>query len=317
MLYPLKFTPLVKERIWGARHLESLFGKKLPKGVPVGESWELSGVEGEVSVVAEGPLKGNALDELVEIYMGDLVGEAVYEQYGNEFPLLIKLIDAADNLSIQVHPDDALAAERHGSAGKTEMWYVVAHEPGATLYLGFKKTVTQQQYLDALAAGELELLLNKYEVKKGDLFFIPAGAIHAIGRGLVVAEVQQTSDVTYRVYDFNRVDASGRSRELHTEWALDALDFTGRSDYRQAEVSCPYFSAVVTTVSGEEVRDYARLDSFVVYVCTEGSLTIGCDNGTSATMKAGETVLIPAVVNEVTLRGTGTVLESWVPAGTR
>ena len=313
MLYPLKFTPLVHERIWGARRLETLFGKKLPAGVPVGESWELSGVEGNVSVVAEGPLKGNALDELVEVYMGDLVGDEVYEKYGNEFPLLVKLIDAADNLSIQVHPDDKLAAARHASAGKTEMWYVVAAEPGAALYLGFKKTVTKEQYLDALAAGALEELLNRYEAKAGDLFFIPAGAIHAIGKGLVVAEVQQTSDITYRVYDFNRTDASGRPRELHTEWALDALDFTGRADYKVAEVRCPYFEAVVTRVAGNAVRDYSRLDSFVIYVCTEGAMTLRCSNGTEATLKKGETVLIPAVIDEVVCTGSGTLLESWVP----
>lgn len=313
MLYPLKFTPLVKERIWGARRLESLFGKELPLGVPVGESWELSGVEGDVSVVCEGALEGNALDELVEIYMGDLVGDEVYDHFGTEFPLLIKLIDAADNLSIQVHPGDELAAARHNAQGKTEMWYIVAHEPGASLYLGFKNTVTKEQYLAALAAGQLESLLNKYEVKKGDLFFIPAGAIHAIGRGLVVAEVQQTSDVTYRVYDFNRVDASGQARELHTEWALDALDFTGRNDYKQSKISCPYFAATTTKVSGSVVRDYALLDSFVVYICVEGSLTIRCDNDTTATIKAGETVLIPAMMDQVTLEGQGTVLESWVP----
>lgn len=197
MLYPLKFKPLVKERIWGARRLETIFAKRLPDRVPVGESWELSGVTGDVSVVANGNLKGNTLEEMIEIYMDDLVGEKVYEKFGNEFPLLIKLIDADDNLSIQVHPNDTLAAARHGTYGKTEMWYVMDHEPGATLYLGFNQTVTREKYLEYLALGRLEELLNKYTVERGDAFFIPAGAIHAIGRGLVVAEIQQTSDITY------------------------------------------------------------------------------------------------------------------------
>lgn len=323
MLYPLKFKPLVKERIWGARNLEKLFAKRLPTQVPVGESWELSGVAGDVSVVANGNLKGNTLEELVEIYMGDLVGEKVYEKFGTEFPLLIKLIDAADNLSIQVHPDDALSAARHNAYGKTEMWYVMDHEPGATLYLGFNETVTREKYLEYLAAGRLEELLNKYTVERGDTFFIPAGAIHAIGRGLVVAEIQQTSDITYRVYDFNRTDAGGKARELHTDLALDAIDYNERHDYRVTRrgeankaigiQSCPYFASTLTVVSGELSRHYALVDSFVVYVCVDGALEVTCENGASEHVRRGETLLIPAAVDSVTLKGEGTLLESYVP----
>lgn len=323
MLYPLKFKPLVKERIWGARNLEKLFAKRLPADVPVGESWELSGVEGDVSVVANGNLKGNTLEEMVEIYMGDLVGEKVYEKFGTEFPLLIKLIDAADNLSIQVHPDDALSAARHNAYGKTEMWYVMDHEPDATLYLGFNQNVTREKYLEYLAAGRLEELLNRYTVERGDTFFIPAGAIHAIGRGLVVAEIQQTSDITYRVYDFNRTDAGGKARELHTDLALDAIDYSERHDYRvtrRGEVnkavgiqSCPYFASTLTVVAGEFLRDYSLTDSFVVYVCVDGALEVTCDNGASEHLRRGETLLIPAAVDAVTLKGEGTLLESYVP----
>ena len=183
MLYPLKFKPLYKERIWGGQRLASAMGKKLPEGVKIGESWEISGVEGDVSVVANGCLKSNNLQELIEVYMGDLVGEKIYDKYGLEFPVLIKLIDAEDVLSIQVHPDDKLAEERHHSYGKTEMWYVIAAEPGASLYVGFNRQVTRQEYLDAVAAGTLPSLLNKVEVKAGDAYFIPAGTVHAIGAG--------------------------------------------------------------------------------------------------------------------------------------
>lgn len=324
MLYPLKFKPLVKERIWGARKLETLFGKRLPANLPVGESWELSGVEGDVSVVANGALKGNSLDELVEIYMGELVGDAVFEKFGNEFPLLIKLIDAADNLSIQVHPDDRLAAERHGAFGKTEMWYVMDNEPGAFLYLGFNQTVTKEKYLKHLQEDRLEELLNRYTVSKGDTFFIPAGAIHAIGKGLLVAEIQQTSDVTYRVYDFNRVDSNGNARELHTDLALDAINYAERHDYAVTKQavdnkaigiqSCPYFASSLTRVTNASLsRDYALTDSFIIYICVEGSIQIKCDNGTQETIKCGETVLIPAIVDEVTLSGNGTILESYIP----
>lgn len=324
MLYPLKFKPLVKERIWGARKLETLFGKHLPANVPVGESWELSGVQHDVSIVSNGDLKGNSLEELVEIYMGELVGDAVFEKFGTEFPLLIKLIDAADNLSIQVHPDDRLAGERHGAFGKTEMWYVMDHEPGAFLYLGFNQDVTKEKYLEYLSQGQLEQLLNRYTVSKGDTFFIPAGAIHAIGKGLLVAEIQQTSDVTYRVSDFNRVDSNGHARELHTDLALDAIDYTQRNNYAVTKQavdnkavgiqSCPYFASTLTRVVNTDLkRDYALTDSFVVYMCVEGSVQIQCDNGTSETIKCGETVLIPAIVDEVVLSGNGTLLESYVP----
>lgn len=323
MLYPLKFKPIYKERIWGGRKIETAFGKKLPEGEKIGESWELSGVDGNVSVVSNGQLKGNSLQELIEIYMGDLVGDKVFDKYGEEFPLLIKLIDAADNLSIQVHPDDKLAAERHHSFGKTEMWYVVGHEQGAELYLGFNQPVTKEKYLEYLNAGRLAELLTAYKVQDGDSYFIPAGTIHAIGKGLLIAEIQQTSDITYRVFDWNRVDPkTGQGRELHTELALDAIEYKSRSDYKTVAApkvnapvtleKCPYFQTNSLVVEGETVRDYAPLDSFVVYICLDGSLELEYEGGTE-TVKKGETVLLPAEIDEVTLKGQGKVLEVYIP----
>lgn len=323
MLYPLKFKPIFKERIWGGRKIETAFGKKLPEGEKIGESWELSGVDGDVSVVANGTLKGNNLQELIEIYMGDLVGDKVFEKYGEEFPLLIKLIDADDNLSIQVHPDDELAAERHHSFGKTEMWYVVGHEPDAMLYLGFNQPVDKEKYLKYLEAGTLAELLNAYKVQDGDAYFIPAGTIHAIGKGLLIAEIQQTSDITYRVFDWNRVDPkTGQGRELHTELALDAIEYKSRSDYKTVAApkvnapvtleKCPYFQTNSLIVDGAVERDYADMDSFVIYICLDGNLELEYDGGTE-TVKKGETVLIPAELNEMTLKGQGKVLEVYIP----
>lgn len=323
MLYPLKFKPIFKERIWGGRKIETAFGKKLPAGEKIGESWELSGVDGDVSVVSNGKLKGNNLQELIEIYMGDLVGDKVFEKYGEEFPLLIKLIDADDNLSIQVHPDDELAAERHQSFGKTEMWYVVGHEPDAMLYLGFNQPVDKEKYLKYLEAGTLAELLNAYKVQDGDAYFIPAGTIHAIGKGLLIAEIQQTSDITYRVFDWNRVDPkTGQGRELHTELALDAIEYKSRSDYKTVAApkvnapvtleKCPYFQTNSLIVDGAVERDYADMDSFGIYICLDGDLELAYDGGTE-TVKKGETVLIPAELNEVTLKGQGKVLEVYIP----
>lgn len=323
-LYPLKFKPIYKERIWGGHKLETEFGKKLPAGELIGESWELSGVDGDVSVVANGALKGNTLAELTEIYMGDLVGEKIFEKYGEEFPLLIKLIDADDVLSIQVHPDDKLAAERHQSFGKTEMWYVIGHEPGAELFVGFNQAVDRAKYMEFLEAGKLAELLKAYKVENGDSFFIPAGTIHAIGKGLLIAEIQQTSDITYRVFDWNRVDAkTGQGRELHTELAVDAIDFRPKSDYKTVAApkvnspvtleKCPYFQTNSLIVDGVVERDYAALDSFVIYICLDGTLELVYEGGARESMTKGETVLIPAEMNDITLKGKGKVLEVYIP----
>lgn len=321
MLYPLKFKPLYKERIWGGQRLASAMGKKLPEGVKIGESWEISGVEGDISVVANGCLKSNNLQELIEVYMGDLVGEKIYDKYGLEFPVLIKLIDAEDVLSIQVHPDDKLAEERHHSYGKTEMWYVIAAEPGASLYVGFNRQVTRQEYLDAVAAGTLPSLLNKVEVKAGDAYFIPAGTVHAIGKGLLIAEIQQTSDITYRVDDWGRVDAHGKPRELHTELAVDAIDFGTPQNYNVTSApilntpvqikECPYFTTNIIQIHGVVERDFTRLDSFVIYICLGGELQVRGAEGSTSLVR-GESTLVPAEEEEIVLEGQGTVLEVYI-----
>lgn len=249
-LYPLKFKPVLKQTLWGGKKLS---GKSTDPAIKdsIGESWEISGVEDHVSVVSEGLLADNTLEELVEVYMGDLVGDRVYEKFGVEFPLLIKYIDACDNLSIQVHPDDATAKERHNAYGKTEMWYIVEAEPEAELILGFRQDTDKNEYLEHLRQNTLPDLLNVEKVKKGDCFFIPAGTVHAICKGCLIAEIQQTSDITYRIYDYDRRDKNGNPRELHTELATDVIDFSAQKEHAvhyhvhenhtEELVSCNYF----------------------------------------------------------------------------
>lgn len=321
MLYPLKFRPILKSMLWGGSKLTAA-GKKLPRGMDpeasVGESWEISGVGKNVSVVSNGFLKSNDLEEIVEIYMGELVGDSVYEKYGLEFPVLIKLIDAREVLSIQVHPGDELALERHGTRGKTEMWYVIDHEPGAFIYAGFKRTVSREEYLAAAAAGKLAGLLEKYEVKKGDVYYIPAGTVHAIGKGILLAEIQETSEITYRIDDWGRTGADGKPRELHTAEAAGAVDLSYREDIKRTVipqagtgrelVASPYFTTNILWVDGKLTRDYAPFDSFVAYVCTEGEAEIAWEGGAEK-ISALQSVLIPAEIDEITLSGKATILE--------
>lgn len=309
MLYPLKFEPILKDKIWGGNKLNKLFGKPTETN-KLGESWELSGYEGDESVVSNGILAGNNLAELIEVYMGDIIGDRVYDKFGLSFPLLFKLIDANDYLSIQVHPGDEVAAERHNSFGKTEMWYVVDAEPNAELIIGFNKDCTHEEYLAALAGGQVEDLLQKVPVKQGDVFFIPAGLVHAIGKGVVVAEIQQSSDVTYRIYDYKRTDDQGNERELHTEQALDVIDFSAsinpKTDYQIALntivplVSCNYFTTNLIQFDRPLTRNYGNLDTFVVYMCLSGSFIIDT-KGETTIVNQGETVLIPACINELDL----------------
>ncbi len=323
MLYPIKFKAIYKERIWGGDELQKTFNRKLPQtNEPIGESWEISGVSGDESVVVNGNLKGNSLSELVEIYMDELVGERVYERFSTEFPLLIKLIDAADNLSIQVHPDDELSAARHGAYGKTEMWYVLSAKEGARLYMGFNENVDKAKYMEYLKDDKLEELLASYEVKAGDTFFIPAGTIHAIGAGILIAEIQQTSDVTYRVYDFGRVDSQGKTRELHTDLALDAIDYNVREDLvvtkgaeknKSVQIqSCPYFASELIEVDQSMSVDYASRDSFTIYICLEGEVEIATARGSEKISK-GESILLPAVLGQLSLSGEGKILSTWIP----
>lgn len=306
MLYPLKFEPILKDKIWGGTKLKSLFNKAAETD-KLGESWELSGVENDESVVANGFLAGNNLTELIEIYMGELVGDKVYDTFGLTFPLLFKLIDANENLSIQVHPGDEVAAERHNSFGKTEMWYVLDAEEGAELIIGFSKDCTSEEYLDALDNDKVEELLQHVKVQKGDVFFIPAGLVHAIGKGVVVAEIQQSSDITYRIYDYKRTDDNGNERELHTEEALDVIDFSAAKVPKTAYkpnlneitplVHCEYFTTNLVRFNAGILRDYSLLDSFVAYMCLDGNFEIEFE-GEKTTVNKGDTVLIPSSLNE-------------------
>lgn len=318
----LKFKPIFKERIWGGRLLADRLGKRLPADKMIGESWELSGVPGDVSVVSSGQLKGNTLQELIEVYMGDLVGEQIYETFGDEFPLLIKFIDAHQDLSIQVHPDDILAETRHHSYGKNEMWYVLDHTPDAHLYLGFNQAVDRQKCVEHIEDGKIEQLLRSYVVKRADSFFIPAGTIHAIGSGILVAEIQQTSDITYRLFDFNRVDSEGKPRDLHIALALDAIDYSSAKNCDITRkpvadecinlISCQYFATDIIEVRSRVVRDYSTLDSFVVYICVDGKLTLTTSEGVE-TISKGETALVPAAIDSVTIEGVGKIIETYIP----
>lgn len=309
-LYPLKFRPIFKERIWGGDKLPALLNKNYSM-TQCGESWELSGVQDEISIVSDGFLKGNSLEELIEVYMGELVGEKIYDQFGTEFPLLIKYIDANDRLSIQVHPDDELSKERHGAYGKTEMWYVVQADEGAELISGFNRDIDRDSYLIALQNDKLENLLEFETVKQGDVFFIPAGRVHAIGKGIVVAEIQQTSDVTYRIFDFNRVDDKGNPRELHTELALDAISFkhhkTGKTLYQPKlneaiEIAkCNYFTTNLLQLSSAIERDFSKIDSFVIYLCFEGSYSLEYESE-SIRVHKGETLLVPASIENFIIK---------------
>ena len=326
MLYPIKFKPRVKERIWGGQAILTKKGKaagRLSKDKLYGESWDLSSVSGDISVVANGFLKGNNLEEIIEVYMGELVGEKIFEQYGLEFPLLIKYLDCNDKLSVQVHPDDALAEERHQSYGKTEAWYVVDCKPGASIYLGFKDlNLTREEYIAAVAESRLEELLNRVEVKPGDVFFIPAGTVHALGAGLEVVEVQQTSDVTYRIYDWDRVDSEGKSRELHTSLAVDAIDFEADAELLHRKynlgkggeakvIDCNYFSMTLHDVDGKKELDRSSLDSFVVYIALNGSVRIVAD-GAEEALAEGEVILIPAEANDIIIEGNAKLMEVYI-----
>ncbi len=272
--------------------------------VVIGESWELSGVEGDVSVVAEGPDAGKTLTELLARDKERLLGSRNYERFGTEFPLLIKFIDAREDLSIQVHPDDRLAWERHRSKGKTEMWYVVAADEGAHLRSGFTRQVTPAEYEKSVADDTITDLLTDHEVRPGDVFFLPAGRIHSIGAGSFIAEIQQTSNITYRIYDFNRRDANGNLRELHTEQAKGAIDYSVEADYRTRYeavkdrpvelVACPYFTTTLYDLTRPCEIDLAATDSFLVVMCIEGSGTLTDDQGSAMPLRQGETVLVPA-----------------------
>lgn len=309
-LYPLKFLPLYKNVIWGGNKLKQ-YGFNYEPLPNCGELWALSSVEGRESVIANGFLADNTLNEAIEIYMGDLVGDKVFNRFGTEFPLLFKIIDAAKDLSIQVHPDDDLAKKRGMPCGKTEMWYVMQADPGARLISGFRRDTEPEEYRAVLAAGHLEDLLHAEQPQDGDIFFIPAGRVHALGKGLMVAEIQQTSDCTYRIYDYNRRDADGNLRQLHTEEAMDAIDFSGirghantqyqaRCNESTTVAACPYFTTRLIPFDTPMRKNLEEVDSFVVYMCVEGIAAVKSME-TIVPMHVGECVLVPAAADSVEL----------------
>ena len=315
-MYMYKFKPILKTMLWGGEKIVP-YKRIVSDQKQVGESWELSGVKGNESVVAEGPEAGTTLPGLIARHGAALLGKANFERFGEEFPLLIKFIDARQDLSIQVHPDDELAWKRHRSKGKTEMWYVVATDEGAHLRSGFAKRVTPAEYAASVEDNTITVLLADYAIRPGDVFFLPAGRVHSIGAGAFIAEIQQTSDITYRIYDFNRRDANGNTRELHTELAKDAIDYTVLPDYRthytpapdsEVElVSCPYFTTSLYDLTHERTLDLAGLDSFLVVICIGGSGTLTDDAGNAVPVHQGETVLVPASVRNLRIAPDGAV----------
>ncbi|MCK0132553.1 class I mannose-6-phosphate isomerase [Flavobacteriaceae bacterium F08102] len=321
--YPIKFTPILKPKIWGGEKLRTLL-HKASEGTDIGESWELSGIKGNTSVVANGPLQGESLTTLIERYTVNLLGQSVYERFGNKFPLLIKFIDAKEALSIQLHPNDTLAKERHNAFGKTEMWYIVDVEPGGSLVVGFKKPTDRMTYLKHVEDKKLLDLLNVEEVQPGQVYFIPTGRIHAIGAGVLLAEIQQTSDITYRIYDWDRKDAHGNERELHTDLALEAIDYGVEKRYdtpyekirnKSSEIiDCQYFTTNIIPFDERVNFNHDDKDSFVIYLCVNGALTIHYGDGETEHLQKGETILMPASLKTFSFvpQGLTEVLEVYI-----
>lgn len=323
-MYPLKFQPLLKSTIWGGEKIIPFKHLNLQQE-KVGESWEISGVPGDESIVANGADAGKNLQQMMDEYKGALVGEENYQRFDGQFPLLIKFIDAQDDLSIQVHPDDELAQQRHNSRGKTEMWYVIGNDGGkAHLRSGLSRQITPQQYADMIADNTITDALKEYAVQPGDVYYLPAGRIHSIGAGCFIAEIQETSNITYRIYDFNRKDKNGNTRELHTELSKDAIDYTVEDDYRTAYtpkqnepvelVACPYFTTTVYDLTESMNLDYSELDSFVILIGMEGACTVTDNEGNTVELQAGESILFPATTKglEVTPKGNVKFLETYV-----
>ncbi len=319
-LYPLKFHPQLKEKVWGGDKLKDILGKT--GGEQLGESWEISAVEGNISVVSNGLLKGEDLQHLIQKYGSDLLGEKVTNRFGEDFPLLFKFIDAREDLSVQLHPNDEVASLRHNSFGKTEMWYIMDADPDARLILGFDEPLTPSQYQKILQEGSLVSHLHSENIQKGDAFFIAPGTVHAIGAGVLLAEIQQTSDITYRIYDWDRPGLDGKMRELHTEEAMDVINFESiqpkvqyQKSVNELEELCSsdYFSTRIIELTDSMHRNISALESFVVYMCVEGNAEIHWD-GQKELLNLGDSLLVPANLHEFSLKSSGaTLLEVHVP----
>jgi mannose-6-phosphate isomerase len=323
-LYPLKFKPIYRDKIWGGEKIKTVLGMDYGSLPNCGEVWVLSGVANNETVVSEGFLEGNELNELIEVYMDDLVGEKVFKKYKNEFPILVKFIDANDYLSIQVHPDDSLAQKRGIGNGKTEMWYIISADETSELISGFNKTVDQATYLKHLKNKTLKEILNFEKVTAGDVFYMPAGRVHALGPGILLAEIQQTSDTTYRIYDWDRLDDKGNPRQLHIEDALEAIDYKAYDNYRSEYpkikntateiVNEQYFTTNLLDIDQPIQQNYEWNDSFVIYTCVEGNGRINYPDGT-VNLKMGECLLIPNEINNIGIIPENTIklLETYVP----
>ena len=316
-----KFEPLLKQTLWGGEKIIPF--KRLSSNMHnVGESWEISGVKDSETVVSDGPMKGMRLNELVAEMKEKLVGKDNYQRFGNEFPLLVKFIDARQDLSIQVHPSDEVARRQGKPHGKTEMWYIMPSDPGAKLFSGLKKEITPEQYKEMVENDTICDALAQYEVHEDEAFFLPSGRIHSIGAGCFLAEIQQTSDVTYRIYDFKRKDKDGNHRQLHTHEAAESINYAIDKNYKTEYVpcknqgipliSCPYFSTAVYDLDESMTLDYSELDSFVILIALKGDGQITDENGENTSFRAGETVLLPATVNTVKVEGTVKFLETYV-----
>ena len=318
---PLKFNALLKSTLWGGDKIIPFKNLDVQQE-NVGESWEISGVKGNETIVADGPYAGKKLNELVEELKGKLVGEDNYQRFGNEFPLLIKFIDARQDLSIQVHPTDEIAKMQGKERGKTEMWYLMDSDKDATLLCGLKKKITPEEYAQMVENDTIVDAIDRYEVKEGDCFFLPAGRIHAIGTGCFLAEIQQTSDVTYRIYDFKRKDKDGNYRQLHTKEAAECINYNVESNYRTdytpvknqgvSLVQCPYFNTAVYDLDEPMTIDYSELDSFVLLSGLKGNATITDNEGHTFTLQAGESVLVPATTETLKVDGNIKFLETYV-----
>lgn len=317
-LYPLQFEPILKERIWGGTKLKTILNKPIISDI-TGESWEISTVEGDISVVSNGFLAGKSLNYLIQTAPVDILGKEVYKRFGTQFPLLFKYLDAREDLSIQVHPNDELAKKRHNSFGKTEMWYIMQADENARIIVGFKEKSNATEYVENLKNKTLLAILDDVIVKSGDVFFLETGTVHAIGAGLVVAEIQQTSDITYRLYDFDRVDAAGNERELHVDLALDAINYNKVDTFKSYDkeinqsntiVDCPYFTTNFLALDGEK-QMLNNGNSFSVYMCIEGTFEIEFENSRFQ-YKKGDTVLIPAALKTLILNGKASILEIFI-----
>jgi mannose-6-phosphate isomerase len=322
-LYPLKFAPLFRDKIWGGSKIRELLGYDVGALPNCGEAWLISGVDGEPTLISNGYLAGNELNELVEVFMGDLVGDAVYERFGDQFPILFKILDSNDWLSVQVHPNDQLAAARGTGFGKTECWYVLQADEHASLIAGFNTEMDRDRYEKTFRDGRLKDILNIEKVRAGDVFYMPAGRVHALGPGCLIAEIQQTSDTTYRMYDWDRLDGQGKPRQLHNDEALDAIDFHRPESYRTnyqavpnqtvSLINTPFFTINRIELDQGLKKDYSNLDSFVILFAAEGNFLLQWEGGDFG-VRQSETILLPAVLGEVSIlpKGNAVILEVFI-----